>query len=95
MQKANLNIAGINREEFCNVYQLIFSDEADWNTKKEACNWMTVWQLRRQNLTPASVLSTLAILEVKLKDDQHCVDKSTLNEMRTLYSNAFTRYGLP
>ena len=56
---------------------------------------LNVWKLRRQNLTPASVLSTLAIVEIQLKDDQ-CTNSSSStsqsNELRTMYSNAFTRF---
>lgn len=49
-----------------------------------------IWKIRRLNLTPASVLSTLAILEVQLKDNAD--EKFSKDELRTMYSNAFTRF---
>lgn len=54
-----------------------------------------MWKLRRHTLTPASVLSTLAILEIKLKDDDPAtkhLNKNNSNELRALYSSAFTRF---
>lgn len=79
------------RDEFVIVYNKIFSDDSTTECKQYACDVMTVWRLRRQNLTPASVLSTLAILEVQLKDRPDTANITQLNELRTLYSNAFTR----
>lgn len=81
-----------SREEFSKVYEWLFGDTANWETKQKACDLMTIWKLRRLNLTPASVLSTLAILEVQLRDDEKIQpNKNAINELRTMYSNAFTR----
>lgn len=49
---------------------------------------MTIWKIRRAALTPASVLSTLALLEVDIKSEINI----NLNEIQIMYSNAFTRF---
>lgn len=78
------------REEFEMVYNWVFSSAEEHALKEKAYDRLVVWKLRRQNLTPASVLSTMAILEVQVKDN----DKSAFTEtdLRVLYSNAFTKF---
>lgn len=49
---------------------------------------MTVWKIRRMNFTPASILSTLTILEVQLRDN----GKTPIIELKALYSSALTRF---
>lgn len=50
---------------------------------------MLIWKVRRLNLTPATVLSTLSILEVQLKDESGTF---SADDLRKMYSNAFTRF---
>lgn len=69
---------------------MIYGPNSDWQSKSKACTTLKMWTLRRQNLTPASVLSTCAILEVQLTD-QNKDNQLSPNELRSLYSNAFTR----
>lgn len=59
-------------------------------TKRLALNRMKLWKMRRGQLTPASVLSTISILDVQLKDlgDNRFSD----DELRSMYANAFTRF---
>lgn len=55
---------------------------------------MKIWKIRRLNLTPASVLSTLSILNVQIKD----CDTATANakyaddDLRTMYSEALLKF---
>lgn len=51
---------------------------------------MKLWKMRRGQLTPASVLSTISILDVQLKD--LCETRFTDDELRAMYANAFTRF---
>lgn len=55
-----------------------------------ALSRMKLWKVRRGNLTPASVLSTLTILDVQLTDKLNT--GLTNDALRSLYSNAFTRF---
>lgn len=52
---------------------------------------ITIWKLRCQNMTPATVLSTLTILKVQLQD-QSADGFNTTTVLRHMYSNAFTRF---
>lgn len=74
------------------------------DSRRQACEYLRVWKVRRQYLTPASVLSTLTILDVYLQDD--CLPITDANaraasakptparrhNMRKLYAHAFTRF---
>lgn len=75
------------------VYDWLFSATDSVNnieTKRLALARMKLWKMRRGQLTPASVLSTISILDVQLKDlgDQRFSD----DELRSMYANAFTRF---
>lgn len=52
---------------------------------------MKIWKIRRLNLTPASVLSTLSILSVQLKDCGSGTTKYADDDLRTMYSEAFLK----
>lgn len=74
--------------------------DADQKTHKTSLDQMMVWKIRRRNWTPASVLSTIVIVEVQLKDVRFYGNTSEANDnnsnlsngdLRILYSNAFTR----
>lgn len=83
-----------NIEEFNKVYSWIYGENSTNETKQLACQQMTVWKIRRLNLTPAAVLGTLVILEIHLKDEQkdaNCTPDQ-LKEIQTLYASAFTRF---
>lgn len=73
------------------MYDLLFGECATPDSKRQACEFLTMWKVRRQHLTPASVLSTLTILEVQLQDDPRCTDPMKRQAMQKLYSHAFTR----
>ncbi|XP_055373303.1 uncharacterized protein LOC129606780 [Condylostylus longicornis] len=77
-----------NVEEFNMVYISLFGQGASYETKIKACKKMRIWKLRSLNMTPASILSTLAIIEVQIKDES----KDFANELQVLYSGAFTRF---
>lgn len=79
------------REEFVQVYDLLFGECATTDSMRQACEFLAMWKIRRQHLTPASVLSTLTILEVYLQDDTACQDAGKRQSMQKLYSHAFTR----
>lgn len=72
------------------MYNWLYGANANNETKQLALSRMKLWKIRRGNLTPASVLSTLTILEVQLKDK--CDNRFTDNELRSMYANAFTRF---
>lgn len=77
-----------NRAEFELVYQKIFGPDATNETKEEACSKLRAWKMRRGRETSASILSTLAILEVQVKDTGAEVDHT----LASVYSSAFTRF---
>lgn len=79
-----------NKDEFNLVYDWIFGSESNDQTKRLALRRMKVWKIRRSNLTPASVLSTLSILEIQLKDQINT--ELSIDELRAMYSTAFTRF---
>lgn len=76
------------RDEFLLVYQWLF-ESSQIEQHEQALERLSIWKLRRKILTPASVMSTLAILEVQLKDASNACTKSDLQAM---YSNAFTKF---
>lgn len=78
------------RKELNLVYDWLFSAGSTVATKRLALARMKVWKIRRLTLTPATILSTIAILEVQLKDDTTNACSEDL--LRTMYSNAFTRF---
>lgn len=53
---------------------------------------MKIWKMRRLSLTPASVLSTLSILDVQLKDCSSAATKYSNDDLRTMYSDAFLKF---
>lgn len=79
------------REEFNSVYDWLFAQNSGIDTRRLALSRIKLWKLRRGNLTPASILSTLTILDVQLKDDKR-EKRFTDDELRSMYSNAFTRF---
>ncbi|XP_055909683.1 uncharacterized protein LOC129944345 [Eupeodes corollae] len=83
-----------NIEEFNKVYSWIYGEKSTNETKVLACRQMTVWKIRRANLTPAAILGTLVILEIQLRDsknDSTC-SAEELKELQILYASAFTRF---
>lgn len=86
------NILFLCRAEFDTVYEWLFSPNNTAETKLMALEQMKLWKIRLLNLTPASVLSTMSILEVQLKDDPSQERLFSSEELRTMYSNAFTRF---
>lgn len=76
------------------VYDWLFGAGNSVNsikTKQLALTRMKLWKMRRGQLTPASVLSTISILDVQLKD--LCGDnRFSDDELRSMYANAFTRF---
>ncbi|XP_055845705.1 uncharacterized protein LOC129911793 [Episyrphus balteatus] len=84
-----------NIEEFNKVYSWIYGESSTNETRQLACRQMTVWKIRRSNLTPAAVLGTLVILEIQLKDQQDKDSNNTpeqMKELQILYASAFTRF---
>lgn len=77
----------ICRDEFDLVHHWLFSSNAADHAK--ALERLTIWKMRRQNLTPATIMSTIAILEVQLKDKTNALSGS---DLRAMYSNAFTKF---
>lgn len=79
-----------NKTEFDIVYALIYASDSDNNSKQLAIKRIKIWKIRRLNLTPASVLSTLSILEAQIKDheNQHLNN----DDLQCVYSIAFTRF---
>lgn len=69
------------------VHRWLFSSEL--NDREKALERLTIWKLRRQTLTPATVMSTISILEVQVKDDKNVC---TEIDLRAMYSNAFTKF---
>lgn len=79
------------RTEFHVVYDWLFGDGGNRiEAKRLALSRMKLWKMRRGQLTPASVLSTISILDVQLKDLGD--DRFTDDELRAMYANAFTRF---
>lgn len=72
------------------VYDWLFGISSTVETKRLALSRIKLWKMRRGNLTPASVLSTLSILDVQLKDQPNT--RFSDDELRSMYSNAFTRF---
>lgn len=81
-----------HRDEFTLVYDWTFSDSSNDQTKRQALERMKIWKIRRQNLTPASVLSTLSILDVQMKDCRSATTKYADDDLRTLYSEALLKF---
>ncbi|XP_031640748.1 uncharacterized protein LOC116352352 [Contarinia nasturtii] len=79
-----------NKEEFDMVYDWLFGSNSNDESKKLALYRIKLWKMRRGNLTPASILSTLSILNVQLKDKLE--RRFSDDELRSMYSNAFTRF---
>lgn len=71
------------------VYHWLFASENDINLKRKAYEQILIWKVRRLNLTPATILSTLSILEIQLKDNGNIFSS---DDLRKMYSNAFTRF---
>lgn len=71
------------------VYDHLFGTDSSKETKKIAYEYLTIWKIRRCNLTPASILSTLALLEVEIKDEN---DSSKISEITTMYFSSFTKF---
>lgn len=97
MLNFQIQIRYFSREEFEEVADAIYGSDANWKTKQYGCDMLTIWKIRRQNETPATVLSTLIILKVQLKD--HAITSNNNNNhtddvtvLRNMYSNAFTRF---
>lgn len=78
------------RDEFNLVFDWLYGLNSNWSTKQLALSRIRLWKMRRGNITPASVLSTLTILDVQLKD--RFEKRFTDDELRSMYSNAFTRF---
>lgn len=79
-----------NKAEFDMVYEWIYGTSCDEYTKQLAIKRIKVWKLRRQNLTPATVLSTLAVLEAQHKDRGDT--QLSNDDLQSIYSVAFTRF---
>lgn len=72
------------------VYELIFGAGSTKEDRQKALQKLFVWKIRRCQETPTSVLSTIAVLEVQVKDEcQIITEKSTLS---TLYATAITKF---
>lgn len=84
-----MQIISFFRDEFDLVYHWLFSSENDIELRRKAYEKLLVWKVRRLNLTPATILSTLSILEVQLKDASN---ECSVDDLRKMYSNAFTRF---
>uniref|UniRef100_A0A8D8BYQ6 Ribosomal biogenesis protein LAS1L n=1 Tax=Culex pipiens TaxID=7175 RepID=A0A8D8BYQ6_CULPI len=81
-----------DKEEFNAVYKQIFcSPKGDIGARERAAETLKVWKIRQNRHTPVSVLCTLAILEVQNRDSRQG-DKVQANELKSLYSGAFTRF---
>lgn len=80
----------IFRDEFNLVYDWLFGPTNNDETKRLAFSRIHLWKMRRGNLTPATVLSTLSILDVQLKDDNE--KRFSDDELRSMYSNSFIRF---
>ncbi|KAL1396385.1 hypothetical protein pipiens_010543 [Culex pipiens pipiens] len=81
-----------DKEEFNAVYKQIFcSPKSDIGARERAAETLKVWKIRQNRHTPVSVLCTLAILEVQNRDSRQG-DKVQANELKSLYSGAFTRF---
>lgn len=80
----------IYRDEFDQVYDQIFGENSTIQSKQLALDRLKIWKIRRLNLTPATILSTLSILNVQLKDTNE--NRFSSDELRSMYSNAFTRF---
>lgn len=78
------------RYEFDQVYDQIFRENSSIQSKQLALDRIKIWKIRRSNLTPATILSTLSILDVQLKDTDE--NRFSSDELRSMYSNAFTRF---
>lgn len=71
------------------VYDWLFADTHTNYTRQKAFERLKIWKLRRLTLTPASILSTLSMLEVQLKDAS---EKYCDVDLQKMYSDAFTRF---
>lgn len=80
-------VLNISREEFDLMHRWLFSPQTEDRSK--ALQRLTIWKLRRQTLTPATVMGTIAILEVQLKDIANTLSE---HDLRAMYSNAFTKF---
>lgn len=82
-----------DKEEFHQVYKQIFcSAKADIAARERAAETLKVWKIRQNRHTPVSVLCTLAILEVQNRDARLVGENVNANELKSLYSGAFTRF---
>lgn len=72
------------------MYDQIFGENNSSQSRHLALDRMKIWKIRRLNLTPATILSTLSILDVQLKDTKE--NRFSSDELRSMYSNAFTRF---
>lgn len=79
------------RKEFDEVYEWIYGADSSHETKEKAYRRMKIWKLRRLNLTPGTILSTLLIIEAELKDAEYTKEGRPLDAC-AVYSSAFTRF---
>lgn len=79
------------RNEFKQVYELIFGNDSTDDDKVKAFRILQTWKIRRAQETPTGVLCTLTLLNVLIKDKSGTMaaDPHTLN---TLYSSTITKF---
>lgn len=70
---------------------MLFGPNATMATRKKGYEVLQIWKVRRGPETSASILSTIAILEVQLRDDESNQRSSTA-DLQSMYSGAITRF---
>ncbi|XP_055685791.1 uncharacterized protein LOC129791590 [Lutzomyia longipalpis] len=78
-----------NKLEFKRVYEGIYRRNADTATKRKSLIRMKIWKSRLMTLTPSSILATLSILEVSVKDAEKGINDQ---DLRAMYSTALVRF---
>ncbi|GAB0096151.1 uncharacterized protein DMENIID0001_116270 [Sergentomyia squamirostris] len=85
----SLSGAWRNKLEFRQVFQGIFGKQVDCASQRKSLNRIKLWRSRLMSLTPAGILATLTILEVKLKDESGELNQ---HDLRVMYSTAIVRF---
>ncbi|XP_023168162.2 uncharacterized protein LOC111597594 [Drosophila hydei] len=72
--------------EFSTVYDWLFGKLTVPANRRKALSYMRIWNLRRGNLCPASVLATAVLVKAQLED------KEGSSNIQSTYASAFTRF---
>ncbi|XP_059614496.1 uncharacterized protein LOC132260423 [Phlebotomus argentipes] len=78
-----------NKLEFRAVFEGIYGRNSNDASKRKSLSRMKMWRGRLMSQTPASIMATLSVLEVSVKDAESGI---SARDLRTIYSTAIVRF---